>query len=70
VTLSGDAGYVKDCAMSADAATIVSASDDGTLDVWDGRSGAKRFTLSGHADGVSACAVSADGATIISASYD
>ena len=41
--------WVRGCAVSADGATIVSASDDQTLKVWDGRSGAERFTLSGHA---------------------
>ena len=56
--------------MSADGATIVSASDDQTLKVWDGPSGAERLTLSGHAGEVRGCAVSADGATIVSASFD
>ena len=69
-TLSGHAGVVNGCAVSADGATIVSASDDQTLKVWDGRSGAERFTLSGHAAWVKSCAVSADGATIVSASDD
>ena len=49
---------------------IVSASGDGTLKVWDGQTGAERFTLKGHAGVVWGCAVSADGTTIISASYD
>ena len=56
--------------MSADGTMIVSASADQTLKVWDGRSGAERFTLSGHAGAVIGCAVSADGATIVSASDD
>ena len=69
-TLSGHASRVKSCAMSVDGATIVSASSDSTIKVWDGRSGAERFTLSGHAHVVNGCAVSADGATIVSASND
>jgi WD40 repeat protein len=69
-TLSGHAEWVSGCAISADGATIVSASYDGTLKVWDGRSGAERFTLSGHEGVVSGCAVSADGATVVSASDD
>ena len=69
-TLSGHAGWVNGCAVSADGATIVSSSTDGTLKVWDGRSGAERFTLSGHVDWMDGCAVSADGATIVSASED
>ena len=69
-TLSGHAGTVNGCAVNADGATVVSASGDKTLKVWDGRSGAERFTLKGHVRGVTGCAVSADGATIISASGD
>ncbi|HET6975811.1 MAG TPA: TIR domain-containing protein [Pyrinomonadaceae bacterium] len=69
-TLSGHAGMVRGCAVSADGATIVSASYDETLKVWDGRRGAERFTLRGHAGWVNGCAVSADGATIVSASHD
>jgi WD40 repeat protein len=56
--------------MSVEGAMIVSASNDKTLKVWDGRSGAELFTLSGHADWVNDCAVSADGAIIVSASGD
>jgi hypothetical protein len=69
-TLSGHAGLVTGCAVSADGATIVSASHDKTLKVWDGRSGVERFTLSGHAAWVTGCAMSADGATIVSASEE
>ena len=61
---------VNGCAVSADGATIISASSDQTLKVWDGRSGVERFTLRGHTDRVRGCAVSADGATIVSASDD
>jgi WD40 repeat protein len=49
---------------------IVSASDDGTLKVWDGSSGVERIALRGHARKVSRCAVSADGAIIVSALVD
>jgi WD40 repeat protein len=69
-TLSGHTGGVKGCAVSVDGAIIVSASDDKTLKVWHGRSGAERFTLNGHSSGVNDCAVSADGATIVSAADD
>src|SRR5205085_319160 len=69
-TLSGHAARVSGCAISADGATIVSASSDHTLKVWDGRTGAERFSLSGHAYGVNGCAISADGTTIVSASRD
>lgn len=69
-TLSGHREWVSDCAVSADGSTIVSASRDKTLKVWDGWTGAERFTLSGHMDWVRGCATSADGATIVSASDD
>jgi hypothetical protein len=69
-TLSGHSALVNGCAISADGATIVSASLDNTLKVWDGRSGVERFTLSGHSNWVRGCAISADGATIVSASLD
>jgi len=69
-TLSGHAGKVWCCAVNADGETIVSASSDGALKVWDGGSGAERFTLGGHAGFVLSCAVSADGETIVSGSSD
>jgi len=67
-TLSGHKGGVRCCAVIADG-TIVSASRDHTLKIWDGRSGAERFTLSGHTE-VLRCAVSADAATIVSGLSD
>jgi WD40 repeat protein len=70
LTLTGHTGGVTHCAMSADGQAIVSASDDKTLKVWDGRTGQERFTLTGHAGEVRGCALSADGQTIVSASDD
>ena len=58
------------CAISADGQTIVSASWDHTLKVWDAASGTERHTLRGHTASVSGCALSADGQTIVSASHD
>lgn len=69
-TLSGHVGWVNSCAVSTDGATIVSASSDQTLKVWDGRTGVERFTLSGHAGGVNCCAITRAGETIVSASDD
>jgi WD40 repeat protein len=69
-TLTGHVGPVSGCAVSADKTTIVSASWDHTLKVWDGQSGAERFALIGHVGVVRGCAVSADGTTIVSASDD
>jgi len=48
----------------------VSASQDGTLKVWDLASGVELHTLKGHANGVMAVAVTPDGQQAVSASYD
>ncbi|HEX7329902.1 MAG TPA: NB-ARC domain-containing protein [Pyrinomonadaceae bacterium] len=69
-TLTGHEGAMFGCSMSADGATIVSASYDKTLKVWDGRSGAERFTLRGHGGEMTGCAISADGETIVARSRD
>jgi WD40 repeat protein len=47
-TLSGHTADVNGCAISADGALIVSASDDNTLKVWDAHTAALLRTLSGH----------------------
>jgi WD40 repeat protein len=69
-TLSGHEFWVRGCAISADGAVIVSASWDGTLRIWDARTGAERFMLTGHTDLVNDCAISADGMVVVSASKD
>ncbi len=69
-TLEGHKVWITACAMSTDGSTIVSASADETLRVWDARSWVLRHILSGHEKGVNGCAVSADGSTIVSASDD
>ena len=44
------------CAVSPDGTWIVSASDDGTLKIWDAATGAERATFSGHTgDGARLC---------------
>jgi WD40 repeat protein len=55
--------------VSADGATIVTASGDGTARVWSS-TGECRATLAGHTGWIRGCAVSADGATIVTASVD
>ena len=49
--------------------TIVSASDDQTLKVWDARTGEERLTLRGHTGWVTGCAISPAGDFIVSASW-
>ncbi|NNJ12060.1 CHAT domain-containing protein [Chloroflexales bacterium ZM16-3] len=69
-TLTGHTDEVWGCALSADGRTIVSASIDYTVGVWDTTTGTLRATLTGHTAPVIGCAVSADGRTIVSASAD
>ena len=57
-------------AVTADGRLAVSASEDGTLKVWDLAAGAHLRTLRGHTDRVNAVAVTADGRQALSASDD
>jgi WD40 repeat protein len=62
---------VTGCAISPAGDTIVSASYDGTLKVWDAHTGEERHTLQGrHMGQVTGCAISSSGDTIVSASRD
>lgn len=70
----GHRAFVKDLAVSADGETIVSASDDKTIRVWDWRSGLSLRTLRGQVgDGnegkVFAVAISPDGRTVAAGGY-
>jgi WD40 repeat protein len=69
-TLQGHTYWVNGCAVSPQGDSIVSASFDGTLKVWDARTGATRLTLEEHGSLVNGCAVSPDGDYIVSASSD
>ena len=69
-TVSGHEQGVRCCALSADGTTVISASDDETVKVFDGKSGAERFTLSAHAGWVNDCAVNSAGTTIVAALND
>jgi WD40 repeat protein len=61
---------VKAVVMTPDGKRAVSASDDGTLKVWDLKSGAVLRHLTGHTNGVNAVAVTPDGKRAVSASDD
>src|SRR6266566_458729 len=69
-TLGGHWDEVRGCAISPDGDSIVSASRDQTLKVWDAHTGEERRTLRGHTDGVNGCAISPDGDFLVSASSD
>jgi WD40 repeat protein len=69
-TFEGHLGAVRDVAMAADGSTVISASDDGTLRVWDLGTGRTLKVLSGHRGPVRAVAVTRDGRRAVSASED
>ena len=69
-TLEGHSHSVNALVFSPDGKTLASASDDGTVKLWDAGSGAELQTLKGHSDSVRAVAFSPDGKTLASASDD
>jgi hypothetical protein len=61
---------VRAVAFSPDGALLASASHDGTVRLWNPRSGQHQASLTGHTDWVNAVAFSPDGALLASASAD
>jgi WD40 repeat protein/DNA-binding SARP family transcriptional activator len=63
-------GRVVALAFDADGKVLATASDDGSVDVWDVPSASLRETFKGHAGAARGVAFSPDGATLYSASSD
>jgi WD40 repeat protein/DNA-binding SARP family transcriptional activator/class 3 adenylate cyclase len=68
-TLAGNTGVV-DLAFSADGSRLATASQDGTVRIWDPSSGEQLLVLRGHGALVSSVAFSPDGSQLASAGAD
>jgi WD40 repeat protein len=67
-TLAGHSGWVSFATFSPDGSRVVTASDDRTARLWDGRTGEVLATLAGHPGAVVSAAFSPDGLRIVTAS--
>ncbi len=69
-TLYGHLKAVTSIAFSPDQKRIASASDDGTVKLWDARTGVELLTFTGHAGGVASVSFNHDGKRVVSASAE
>jgi WD40 repeat protein len=69
-TLNGHFGPADTVAVTCDGSRAVSASDDGTLKVWDLRTFKPFLALTAHDDAIVTVALVPDGSRVISASRD
>ena len=70
LTLEGHRGGVRASGFSADGTRLVSGGYDGTVRVWDARTGDPLLTLEGHRGWVWASGFSADGTRLVSGGED
>src|SRR5262249_31725359 len=69
-TLAGHGAPVRCVRFSGDGKTLLSASHDTTVKLWDLAQAHCRQTLRGHAGWVRTCSFSPDGLAVLSAGYD
>jgi WD40 repeat protein len=68
--LTGHNDRISSVVISPDGQTLVSASGDTTVKIWDLKTGTLLRTLTGHYAWVSSIAISPDSQTLVSGSYD
>eukprot|EP01063_Lacrimia_lanifica_P008208 TRINITY_DN152_c0_g2_i6.p2 TRINITY_DN152_c0_g2~~TRINITY_DN152_c0_g2_i6.p2 ORF type:complete len:319 (+),score=137.56 TRINITY_DN152_c0_g2_i6:57-1013(+) len=68
--MDGHSNFVQDVQISSDGQYGLSASWDGTMRLWDLKTGASPFRFAGHSKDVMSCAFSPDNRQIISGSRD
>ena len=66
----GHSSSVYAVAVFADGKRVVSGSSDGTVKIWDAKTGTELCTLSGHSDCVQTVAVFPDCTKVVSGSCD
>jgi len=70
LSLNVHGGSVRTAAFSPDGARVVTGSHDGTMRVWDAKSGTQLIELKGHSASVQGAAFSPDGVRIVTGSRD
>jgi len=70
ITFSAHIGSVTGLVFSPEGNRLASSSEDGTIKIWDAKSGQEILTLRGHTGGVNSVAFSPDGQRLISGGTD